>query len=111
MRQTDLALISTIFVRWGSNFHEVPQCTQKNYHQFDQHPQMLRKYTFFCAILNHKKFPTTKKFSWTRKTYFFLGICWMLVKLVEKLCVKFHVKLEPQRTKIEKQTKNLCHCI
>ena len=26
--------------------HDVPQCTRNCFHQFDQHPQMLRKNTF-----------------------------------------------------------------
>ena len=31
---------------WAVILHEAQQCTQHFFHQFDQHPQMLRKNTF-----------------------------------------------------------------
>jgi hypothetical protein len=33
---------------WAVILHEVQQCTQHFFHQFDQHPQMLRKNTIFA---------------------------------------------------------------
>jgi hypothetical protein len=35
--------------------HEVQQCTRIFFHQFDQHPQMLRKNTFFTSNGNESK--------------------------------------------------------
>jgi hypothetical protein len=56
MRQMDFALISTVnLLSVGVLIlHEVQQCTQKNFHYFDQHPQMLRKKYFFRAEVNQK---------------------------------------------------------
>ena len=34
---------------WVLILHEVQQCTPNFFHQFDQHPQMLRKYTFYAS--------------------------------------------------------------
>jgi hypothetical protein len=34
--------------------HEVQQCTPNFFHQFDQHPQMLRKNTFFDSVRREK---------------------------------------------------------
>jgi hypothetical protein len=34
---------------WVLILHEVQQCTPNFFHQFDQHSQMLRKYTFYAS--------------------------------------------------------------
>ena len=70
--------------------HEVQQCTPNFFHQFDQHPQMLRKNTFFAS--NWIFFFVGFFFdSLRREKSIFSKRLWMLVKLVEKIrCTLFN---------------------
>ena len=64
--------------------HEVEQCTPNFFHQFDQHPQTLRKNTFFASKWIKKK-SDKKKDSVRREKSIFSKHLWMLVNLVEKI--------------------------
>jgi hypothetical protein len=50
MHQTDLTLISTIFIRWGCDFTKKYNNVDNIFSYFiDQRPEMLRKNTFYAS--------------------------------------------------------------
>ena len=77
--------------------HEVQQCTPNFFHQFDQHPQMLRKNTFFASKWI-SFFVGIFVDSLLRVKSIFSTHLWMLVKLVEKLRPK-RIKIVEMRAK------------
>ena len=75
MRQTDFALISTIFIRWGSNFTWSSTMYTQKIPPIYKYPQMLRKNTFYASnwifFLSEFFFDSVRR----KKKYFFLSIC------------------------------------
>ena len=69
---------------WAVILHEVQQCTRNVFHQFDQHPQMLRKKYFFLRRSESKKIPTKKMIQFD---VFFLSLFGYWSNWWTKFCV------------------------